>query len=127
MVATYLNDRGSELCSDSKEPDLPRFTGINLLLILLLFSLSLVVGCSTLATTIGGATGDFDCSHTRRIPRVYSGVAADISHWHTGPPEDRLLVFIDLPFSAFADTLLLPYSIPMQKKHGDLCPGDQKP
>jgi hypothetical protein len=30
---------------------------------------------------------------------------------------------IDLPFSALADTLLLPYSIPMQKKHGDLLSG----
>ena len=90
-----------------KSPNLPRSTRLKLSLILLLSSLSLVVGCSTLATTIGGA-------------------ACDISFWHTAP-FDQGFIIIDLPFSALADTLLLPYSIPMQMKHGDLCPGDQKP
>ena len=99
---------------------------MKLSLVFLLFSLTLVTGCSTVATTAVGANGEFDCTGGHRIPRVYSGVANDIRFWHT-TPLDRGFIVIDLPFSALADTLLLPYSIPMQKKHGDLCSGDKKP
>jgi len=37
--------------------------------------------------------------------------------------EDWALVIFDLPLSAAADTLVLPYTVVRQSKYGDLCTG----
>ncbi len=51
------------------------------------------------------------------IPRVYGGVALDLELLRH-PSESFALV--DLPFSFVADTLLLPYTIQAQLRHGSL-------
>jgi uncharacterized protein YceK len=50
------------------------------------------------------------------IPRVYGGVALDLAT--LSAPEG--FAWLDLPFSLLADTLLLPYTICAQLRHGSL-------
>ena len=79
-----------------------------------------LTGCSTVGTVMGGANGH-QITDDRRytIPRVYSGTASDVAFLRVGG-EDAGLVFFDLPFSAVADTIILPYTLVTQSKHGNL-------
>lgn len=79
----------------------------------------LLAGCSTVATVVGGATGNFDCDPRYSIPRVYSGVANDIRFIRSSA--DSGLALLDFPFSLAGDTLILPYTLVTQAKHGSLC------
>ena len=79
-------------------------------------------GCGTLASVAGDATGRFEPEGPHRIPRVYSGIATDWSFLSEGGEDAGVLVF-DLPLSFAADTLVLPYTIPRQRKYGDLYNG----
>lgn len=57
------------------------------------------------------------------VPRVYSGVAYDFCRFNGAPvergPGVPLLLF-DFPFSGVLDTVLLPYTIYQQNKHGSI-------
>lgn len=81
-----------------------------------------LAGCSTVATTVGGAQGDFQCPGGR-VPRVYAGVANDTAYLRNCGSNEGAIAIIDFPFSLAADTALLPYSIVTQIKDGDLCTG----
>ena len=83
-----------------------------------------VAGCSTLATLDGDANKTFDCNTKYRIPRVYSGVANDV-RFIREQGEDWMICIFDLPLSAVADTVALPYTAVRQSKDGDLCTGVQ--
>jgi uncharacterized protein YceK len=73
-----------------------------MLMKLALTSLAIIViiasGCASI-----GASG---------YPGVYCGVKKDIDRWEqsTSIEEDKFVI-ADLPFSAFLDTLLLPYDL----------------
>ena len=84
---------------------------------------TMLTGCSTVATIAGDRSPkNFICQRGCRIPRVYSGVANDIC-FIRGMTEDSGLLIFDLPLSAAADTLVLPYTLVRQSKYGDLCTG----
>jgi uncharacterized protein YceK len=75
-------------------------------------------GCSTIGTVFlpHRLAQEMPC-----IPRVYSGVCADVAILRSDAVDKELAVW-DLPFSLVADTLLLPYTIYAQIRHGNLCP-----
>src|SRR4051794_31776034 len=79
----------------------------------------LLAGCGTVAGLYGKATGRCDGYSGHTIPRVYSGVAIDMSYIRDGA-EDSYVLVLDLPVSAAADTLVLPYTLWAQSKHGNL-------
>jgi len=84
---------------------------------------TMLAGCSTVATIAGDRSPkNFCCRDGCQIPRVYSGVANDIC-FIRGQGEDSALLIFDLPLSAAADTLVLPYTLVRQSKYGDLCTG----
>ncbi|MGH8438899.1 MAG: YceK/YidQ family lipoprotein [Pseudomonas sp.] len=67
-------------------------------------------------------------SHCDAIPRVYSGAALDFCALHgeprqttdiTGQPS-ALLMLVDLALSGVADTVVLPYTIYVQHRDGDI-------
>ena len=76
-------------------------------------------GCSTVATTV--AANKLQCDDRYAIPRIYSGVALDISFLRARREDSELLVVYDLPFSMVADTAILPYTIVTQAKYGNIC------
>jgi uncharacterized protein YceK len=80
----------------------------------------MLTGCCTVATLVGDATGKFDCNPRYTIPRAYSGVAADMTFLRDGA-EDCIICAVDLPLSAAADTIILPYTLVTQSKYGNLC------
>ena len=90
-------------------------------------STAVLMGCSTTYTLIGN-TNTIPCENggTRAIPRVYSGVAYDALIIRNGAEEWGIAVFavLDLPFSAVADTVVLPYTLVTQAEHGNLCDGN---
>ena len=55
------------------------------------------------------------------IPRVYSGVASDFGWLRNDDAPDRGFAILDIPFSFVVDTVVLPYTIFMQAKYGNLC------
>ena len=64
-------------------------------------------------------------SNCKSLPRVYSGVAYDFCMLNSKPTEIEvnLLVWfylLDGIFSAIADTIVLPYTISTQSKHGSI-------
>jgi uncharacterized protein YceK len=99
---------------------LTRFTG---LVALLSSSVLCLAGCSTVATTIAAATNKYDYDPRYTVPRVYSGVASDVRYMRAGG-EDSGLPVVDLPFSLVGDTIILPYTIVTQCKHGNICTSD---
>ena len=60
------------------------------------------------------------------LPHIYSGTFYDITcQW--GPPLDegpadtvKAILFYDIPFSLVADTVVLPYTVVKQVKHGNI-------
>jgi uncharacterized protein YceK len=91
---------------------------INKLISLCCLSL-LTAGCASVASIAGDATHRFEMSGKQTIPRVYSGVATDISFLR-GDAEDSGVCALDLPLSFTVDTVALPYTIPRQYKYGNL-------
>ena len=86
-----------------------------------------MAGCSTTYTLIGGVNPNaLDFCGERTIPRVYSGTAHDVQIIQNGSEEWGIAVFalLDLPMSVVADTVVLPYTLVMQAKHGSLCSGN---
>jgi tetratricopeptide (TPR) repeat protein len=83
---------------------------------------------------------NYDCdnpSESLQIPYVYSGVKKDYlqimkprycgwSHGEVGPLNDLIYIItipiyvVDLPLSFVADTVMLPWAIPRQRKEGNL-------
>jgi uncharacterized protein YceK len=79
----------------------------------------LITSCASVASIAGDATHNFDPPKHNKIPRVYSGVATDLSFIREAP-EDVGLSIIDLPLSAVVDTFALPYTAVRQSKYGNL-------
>jgi uncharacterized protein YceK len=55
------------------------------------------------------------------VPRVYAGVFGDVGLLRSGTAEPEL-VWLDLPSSLVADTLVLPWTLATQILYGNLCP-----
>jgi len=92
--------------------------------VVMMFTTTALVGCSTVATLTGVANSD--PSDRCAIPQVYSGVAYDACLIRNGAEEYGIAVIavLDLPISAVADTVALPYTLVMQAEHGNLCGGN---
>jgi uncharacterized protein YceK len=87
----------------------------------MIFICLLLAGCSTVATVAGGKKDSgFQCDENFTISRIYSGVSNDI-RFLAGTYQDKGLIFLDLPFSFVADTIVLPFSIYTQLRYGNLC------
>ncbi len=84
----------------------------------------LLSGCGTLMTQLPAFNRQFkkvtcgdDAPHS--VPRLYSGVALDIWSVVQNPPgQVGAFLFLDIPFSLVADTVLLPYTAVKQVKRG---------
>ena len=101
--------------------------------ILLILSAASASGCGTINTTFRDdavASNKLARWHSRcdSVPRIYSGTVFDYctldaeqrrSTGFDGYPAPALIV-LDMGLSAVADTVLLPYSIYLQDKHGDI-------
>ncbi|MFK8328481.1 YceK/YidQ family lipoprotein [Pseudomonas sp. BJa5] len=98
----------------------------------LLLSISLT-GCGTVNTVFRDDSVASDKlarwdSRCESIPRVYSGVALDFcklnaqprSSTHLEGQPSAPLMLVDMAFSGVADTVLLPYSIYLQDKSGNI-------
>ncbi len=68
----------------------------------------------------GNSPGKFECNPDYTIPRVYSGVSNDY-RFINGNSEGKGWVFLDMPLSFVADTVVLPYTVYKQAKLGNLC------
>lgn len=93
-------------------------------------------GCGTLVTQFDEEERyTFPGSRQRTIPQIYSGTAAnlvftkDILFQTTGTEGEEqkseclffpFYLIVDLPLSLVGDTLLLPYTIPKQIRHGNI-------
>jgi len=83
-------------------------------------------GCSTVATIACGVAGNCICDPDYyTIPRIYSGVFGDIGILR-GDYAGRGVVLLDLPVSAVADTVALPYTVVTQTSKGNLCESREK-
>jgi len=80
----------------------------------------LLNGCaSSVALYSDAAHRDFfDTDVT--IPRVYAGTVFDCKYLFGDDPDGLLMIF-DLPLSAAADTVTLPYTAVRQSMYGNLC------
>ena len=88
--------------------------------LLLVFSLC---ACSTLATlSVGPTPHPGTCKGDDYVPRVYSGTFNDFRLFKRPNEGELLIVIMDLPFSFAFDTVVLPYTIPIQIVWGNICP-----
>ncbi|BBP58518.1 YceK/YidQ family lipoprotein [Pseudomonas sp. St316] len=101
--------------------------------ILLILVAAAASGCGTITTTFrDDAVASNKLarwhSHCDTVPRVYSGAVFDYctldaeprqSTGFDGHPAPTLIV-LDMGVSAATDTLLLPYTLYLQNKHGDI-------
>ncbi|MFJ4543014.1 YceK/YidQ family lipoprotein [Pseudomonas sp. NPDC088885] len=101
--------------------------------ILLILATASASGCGTINTTFrDDAVASNKLarwhSHCDSVPRIYSGTVFDYctldaeprrSTGFDGYPAPALIV-LDMGLSAVTDTVLLPYSIYLQNKHGDI-------
>ena len=98
----------------------------------LLLSISLT-GCGTVNTVFRDDSVASDKlarwdSHCESIPRVYSGVALDFCALNAEPRRpthfdgqpSAPLVLVDMVLTGATDTVLLPYSIYLQDKSGNI-------
>lgn len=84
----------------------------------------LAVGCGTVAGLIGHLDPErVACEEGAWIPRAYAGVCGDVALLRSDTAEKEL-VWLDLPFSLVADTLVLPWTLVTQILYGNLCPRD---
>jgi len=93
-------------------------------LLAVLVAAPIVAGCSTLVTLNAGHDNkQFQCDAGAYVPRVYSGIFHDMQLIRRAKSPGRVAApVIDVPFSAVADTLVLPYTIYRQAHRGNLCP-----
>ncbi|SCY46189.1 MULTISPECIES: YceK/YidQ family lipoprotein [unclassified Pseudomonas] len=67
-------------------------------------------------------------SHCDSVPRIYSGAVFDYCTLDAAPRQSTgfdgqpsaSLIALDMGLSGLADTLVLPYTIYLQNKHGDI-------
>ena len=106
---------------------------MNFRCVLLMLATASASGCGTINTTFrhdavaSNKLARWD-SHCDSVPRIYSGTVFDYCTLDAEPrkitgsdgfPAPALIVF-DMGLSAVADTVLLPYSIYLQNKQGDI-------
>jgi uncharacterized protein YceK len=93
-------------------------------------------GCGTLVTQFDETERyTFPGYRQRTVPQIYSGTAADLVYTKdiivgttgvsvTEQPSEccfsPFYLILDFPLSLVADTLLLPYTIPKQIRHGNI-------
>ncbi|XHF34109.1 YceK/YidQ family lipoprotein [Pseudomonas chlororaphis] len=101
--------------------------------ILLMLATASASGCGTINTTFrDDAVASNKLarwhSHCDSVPRIYSGTAFDYCTLDAEPRQSTgfdghpaaALIVLDMGLSAVADTVVLPYSIYLQNKHGDI-------
>ncbi|WPN95981.1 YceK/YidQ family lipoprotein [Pseudomonas sp. MUP55] len=101
--------------------------------ILMMFAALSASGCGTVNTTfrddaiVGNKLARWN-SHCDSVPRIYSGAVFDYctldaeprrSTGFEGSPSAALIV-LDMALSGATDTILLPYTVYLQSKHGDI-------
>ncbi|MDO7897082.1 YceK/YidQ family lipoprotein [Pseudomonas citrulli] len=100
---------------------------------LLMLATASASGCGTINTTFRDDVVASNKlarwhSHCDAVPRIYSGAVFDYctldaeprqSSGFDGHPTPTLIV-LDMGVSAATDTLLLPYTLYLQNKHGDI-------
>ena len=95
----------------------------------------LITGCGTVNTTFRNDTVAANQlkrwkSHCEAVPRIYSGVALDFCSLHAEPRSSiktdswgypgLSLVLLDMAASGILDTVLLPYTVFAQDRHGSI-------
>ncbi len=94
-----------------------------------------LASCGTLLTQLTD-TNPEDCSGMGTLPSVYSGVVFDVKgalHYECrkgkcefftpGPSNNvELFLLLDVPLSLTLDTIVLPYTLYRQLRHGSICP-----
>ena len=101
---------------------LGRFQIMKIGLIILLLT---ATGCFSVGSLYVGSKTTYPNSDSVRcgeymVPRVYSGIAGHLAFLRGDHP-DKGIVVLDIPFSFIVDTVVLPYTIFMQAKYGNLC------
>lgn len=97
-----------------------------------LLAATAVSGCGTINTTfrddiIASKLARWN-SHCDSVPRIYSGAVFDYCTLDAEPRQSTgfdgqpsaSLIALDMGLSGLADTLVLPYTIYLQNKHGDI-------
>lgn len=101
--------------------------------ILIMFAVASASGCGTINTTFRDDVVASNKlarwhSHCDSVSRIYSGTVFNyctldaeprLSTGFDGHPAPALIV-LDMGLSAVADTLVLPYTLYLQNKHGDI-------
>lgn len=95
----------------------------------------LITACGTINTTFRNDTVAANQlkrwkSHCEAVPRIYGGVALDFCSLHAEPRSSinsdkwghagLSLVLLDMAASGILDTILLPYTIFAQDRHGSI-------
>ncbi|WP_438298762.1 YceK/YidQ family lipoprotein [Pseudomonas sp. NMS19W] len=101
--------------------------------ILLMFAAASASGCGTINTTFrDDAVASNKLarwhSHCDSVSRIYGGAIFDYCTLDAEPRHSSgfdghpaaALILLDLGMSAVADTLVLPYTVYLQNKHGDI-------
>ncbi|QLG96618.1 YceK/YidQ family lipoprotein (plasmid) [Pseudomonas yamanorum] len=101
--------------------------------VLMIFMAASASGCGTINTTFrDDAVASNKLarwhSHCDSVPRIYSGAVFDYCTLNAAPRRSTgldgypaaPLIALDMGLSGIADTLLLPYTIYLQNKHGDI-------
>ena len=91
----------------------------------LIILLLTATGCFSVGSLYVGSKTTYPNSDSARcgeymVPRVYSGIAGHLAFLRGDHP-DKGIVVLDIPFSFIVDTVVLPYTILMQAKYGNLC------
>jgi|GEM_PF-3593800 len=79
----------------------------------------LLNGCASAITLYSDATHRDLSNEHHPIPRVYAGTVSDWYYISSDDPDSLIMIF-DLPLSAAADTVALPYTAVRQSKYGNL-------
>ncbi|AMS22122.1 hypothetical protein AYK59_19020 [Pseudomonas synxantha] len=106
---------------------------MNFKYILLVLAAASASGCGTINTTFrNDAVASSKLarwhSHCDSVPRIYSGAIFDFCTLDAEPRKSTgfagypapALIILDMGASAVIDTVLLPYTIHLQNKHGDI-------
>lgn len=96
--------------------------------------LLILASCGTLLSQAAGKSGCGE--HPATLPNAYSGVVLDVQGglryrchpvgectWFSPGPSANVELFLilDVPLSLALDTILLPYTVYRQVKHGNIC------
>ncbi|WP_124366934.1 YceK/YidQ family lipoprotein [Pseudomonas sp. R1-43-08] len=101
--------------------------------VLMIFAAVSASGCGTVNTTFRDdaiASNKLARwhSHCDSVPRIYSGAVFDYCTLNAEPRHgtgfdgypSASLIALDMALSGVTDTILLPYTIYLQRKHGDI-------